>query len=109
MVKANNVVGNLIECIKSEFWIIILHLAKRLSTILVISHLIACTWYGIGTTKVPDHETWVQKNDMDDATIAWRYTTSFHWALTQFSPASMEVVPTNPVERAFNIVVVIAG
>merc|ERR1719181_2010605 len=35
------------------------------------------------------------------------YTTSLHWSLTQFTPASMEVYPENARERTFAIVVLV--
>lgn len=41
--------------------------------------------------------------------FGYRYMTSFHWSVTQFTPASMEVVPRNALERTFNIVMIFLG
>lgn len=35
------------------------------------------------------------------------YLVSLHWSLTQFTPAGMDVTPTNEVERGFTIGVVV--
>lgn len=39
--------------------------------------------------------------------LRYQYTTSLHWSLTQFTPASMEVVPTNAPERTYTSCVII--
>merc|ERR1719414_2266156 len=35
--------------------------------------------------------------------------TAFHWSITQFTPASMSVQPTNLVERTFAVAVVVCA
>merc|ERR1719471_252981 len=35
------------------------------------------------------------------------YFTSFHWAITQFTPASMDVQPQNLLERVFTVLIVV--
>jgi len=37
--------------------------------------------------------------------LAWQYTTSLHWSITQFTPASMDIYATNLAERIFSIFV----
>merc|ERR1712232_745909 len=80
----------------------------------IMNHYIACFWYGISTLLQASHNTWTAKafgrageDTEEPAEILWAYTTSMHWSLTQFTPASMEVVPRNPYERLFNIVVIL--
>ena len=33
----------------------------------------------------------------------YKYSTALHWSLTQFTPASMEVMPQNEYERFFTV------
>ena len=35
--------------------------------------------------------------------LSWRYLTSLHWSLTQFTPASMDVSARNEYERIMSI------
>lgn len=44
---------------------------------------------------------------MQGTPLSYRYTTSLHWSLTQFTPASMEVTPENTTERVFSVVVLL--
>jgi hypothetical protein len=37
--------------------------------------------------------------------LAWRYLTSLHWSITQFTPASMDIYATNNAERLFSIII----
>merc|ERR1711937_458163 len=50
-------------------------------------------------------EGWLQQVDNRD--FIYLYTTSFHWSLTQFTPASIAVQPQNPTERVFAILVLL--
>jgi len=83
--------------------------------ILFVNHFIACSWFAIGsaTEELPG---WVeiasekfQQNANRKADKAYLYATSLHWSLTQFTPASMEVVPVNIFERVFTIIVMFAA
>jgi len=53
------------------------------------------------------------KRDLEDdyvePSVLYLYTTALHWALTQFTPASMEVTPRNWAERIYAILVVLFG
>jgi len=95
-----------IEQFYSEYLLTILRVSKLIIFILVSCHIIACVWYGIGQLG-SDRNTWIKENFHSDDSWTYRYSTSLHWALTQFTPASMEVTPTNSFERAFNVCVVV--
>mmetsp|Transcript_25171 Transcript_25171/g.48232 ORF Transcript_25171/g.48232 Transcript_25171/m.48232 type:complete len:337 (+) Transcript_25171:1118-2128(+) len=46
-------------------------------------------------------------SDITDFFFFWYfYMTSLHWAVTQFTPASMEVTPKNSGERLYNLVAI---
>jgi len=84
-----------------------LSILKLLAILVVINHFVACGWYGIGSLEGGDKH-WVEIH-LEDTEFVYRYGTSFHWAVTQFTPASMEVAPTNAIERAYNIFVIFGG
>jgi len=76
---------------------------------LMLSHLIACFWYLLGTFPV-DSPSWVwasQERYMQqygEQPGKWYfYFTALHWSVTQFTPASMEVTPRNSWERVYNL------
>merc|ERR1719420_2887739 len=46
---------------------------------------------------------WVDRQGFATASLEYRYATSLHWSLTQFTPASMEVIPHNVGERFFSV------
>lgn len=90
---------------RSEYITLSFGILKQLLGILFINHTIAAVWYLLG--QGAGSNGWLAANDIpvDD----WWYTflISLHWSLTQFTPASMSVQPTNLQERAFNVTVVI--
>jgi hypothetical protein len=56
-----------------------------------------------------DSQNWMTRARMEDADMLYLYTTSMHWSVTQFTPASMEIVPANWRERAFSICVILGA
>merc|ERR1719353_2131141 len=49
--------------------------------------------------------TWLIFHELHtESTSTWyKYLTSMHWSLTQFTPAAMEVMPNNIYERAVSV------
>jgi len=72
---------------------------KFLLVLWVINHYVACGWYAMGDLGLDPN--WLDVAFTESDSLWYRYTTSYHWSLTQFTPASMEVVPTNAWERTF--------
>lgn len=77
--------------------------------ILVLNHVIACFWLLLGQI-ITDIPSWLDQVKFDYNAFSkgepsdwYYYATALHWALTQFTPASMEVVPANTYERFFTI------
>lgn len=54
-----------------------------------VNHFIACGWYAVGTIDF-DQGSWTDAL-RSTPSLGYQYTTSLHWSLTQFTPASMEV------------------
>jgi len=48
---------------------------------------------------------WILTADMGEDPIIYKYLTSLHWSLTQFTPAGMDISARNSPERLFSIVV----
>ncbi|CAE8712229.1 unnamed protein product, partial [Polarella glacialis] len=107
--KASGFISALSDRIQSETRRILVRVLKLLVFIISIVHLIACSWYGIGINDVEREDTWVKANDLNEKGAVYAYTTALHWSITQFVPASMEVVPKNELERSFSIVVIVSA
>merc|ERR1719193_668564 len=75
--------------------------------LLIVNHFIACGWWLISVSYQPEVDTWIKVHDFDDATWQYAYTTSFHWSLTQYTPASMHIQPQNFGERLYAVGVVV--
>jgi len=89
-------------------------IGKVLMVVLWLNHILACIWYGIARHRFTDTgNTWVE--DLHDrtgeyqATFFFEYSTAYHWSMSQMTPGSMEVVPTNSAERTFNIMCLFLG
>ncbi|CAE6973369.1 unnamed protein product [Symbiodinium natans] len=87
---------------------------KHLALIALLCHFTGCAWHAIGgltgTTWVTVHTT-LREQDIGIFNHNWMYLymTSVHWSLTQFTPAAMDVVAVNALERVFSVVVTLAG
>lgn len=107
------------DCLRSEISVTTFCILRSLLFIIVASHFVACGFYFVGDQAwrelggSPEEEdfepTWVDRLDEEDRGVGYRYTTSLHWAITQFTPASMEVVPRNTGERVFAVLTILAA
>lgn len=106
LLKLPHVMRSLSEFIQTEYTNIIANIAKMIVLLLVINHYIGCSWFLVGKSHEGD-DTWITYHSFKDVGWGYQYLTSFHWAITQFTPASMHVQPQNPMERAYAIFVVV--
>lgn len=104
--KLNTSLREMIERINSEYLLTLAGLVKLVIYIVLVNHYIACAWYWLSQIT-DDDRNWAKKFLNDTDTMSYAYATSLHWSLTQFTPASMEVVPQNSWERFFNSFVII--
>eukprot|EP00435_Cladocopium_sp_Y103_P049961 s280_g15.t1 len=74
--------------------------------LLLINHIIACSWYGIGTWEF-EGRSWLARLEIPQNDFAESYAASMHWALTQFTPATNNIAPDNAMERFFALGVVV--
>lgn len=105
--KLNRFIVDAMERINSEYLLQMVNLLKTLVLIVVMNHYIACIWYAVGTSGF-FNRAWPDKFLVNyPGAFTYAYSTALHWSLTQFTPASMEVVPQNAFERVFAIMVII--
>jgi len=92
--------------VSSDRMAAMLSISHNLAVMMVLSHFVACGWYAVGHSS--DGNGWA---DFDQGCEdRWYcYLTAYHWAVTQFTPASMRTDGINTVERAFCIFAVFAG
>lgn len=104
-IKTGQLLKMIEDRIQSESLSVVWTTCKLFISICFINHMSACIWYHIGISG-SDHLNWIDKylkgHEFGEDT-SYRYITSFHWALTQFTPASIEVQPTNSDERLFSV------
>lgn len=74
--------------------------------ICLINHYVACGWFAVGSVGFKHNwiETFLHDGDMLD-----HYLTAFHWSVTQFTPASMDVFSINTLERFYNVIIIVLG
>lgn len=112
LVKLRRIFAMIRDRIDSEFMFIIANIIQLIIMLLVVNHFLASIWYAIGDfSRAGGGDNWIEdsKFHLDTVTVGYKYTTSLHWSLTQFTPASMAVQPTNTLERTFAIAVLVSG
>lgn len=89
---------------------LVMDIALLLLMILWVNHVVCCAWYSIGVYSESDTGyTWLKNNDLPSGGTYYEYLTALHWAITQMTPGSMEVVPKSSGERLFNVCVLLLG
>jgi len=106
--KLQRTLTEFLELIQSEYMSTLCNVGLTILFIVTLNHYIACGWYFMGSWFLDSgHINWVSENNMKHQPLSYRYTTSLHWSLTQFTPASMEIRPYNVGERTYSIVVLL--
>lgn len=107
VLKLKRILQEIQDQINTETLSICFGIAKIIISLIMANHIVACCWYAIGVFAERNGVSWVIANKLQERTLAYRYTTSLHWSLTQFTPASMEVFPQNVDERLFSVIVLL--
>lgn len=102
MAKMQQRIGGFIERIQSEKTEIMVDILKIVTVLLVVAHLMACSWWAIGVKERSDL-SWPAVHGFQDTDLALQYSMSLHWSMSQFAGGMDEVVPTNAIERVFAI------
>lgn len=107
LAKVRHLLSMVQDNLDSEYFSTIVKITKYIVFLIAINHCIACGWRRIGLVHVPGYGSWLEQGGIEFRSYEYQYLTSLHWSLTQFTPASMEVQPTNVYERGFAIVVLL--
>jgi len=111
IMKLQRIISKLYDMIDNEYTFLLAELLKMMLCILVLNHVIACGWFLVGSIAtsldLPSWLTWSERENFLNLEIGYQYTTCLHWTLTQFTPASMDVVARNILERVYSIMVLL--
>jgi len=108
LLKLRKLLTHVNDLIDSEYMSIVINIVKMILSLLAINHFIACIWFLVADSRANSGDmTWVQASGFEEASWDYQYATSFHWAITQFTPASMDVQPQNLLERVFAVTIVV--
>merc|ERR1711920_47628 len=90
--------------------------ATIMFSLLCLCHYTACAWFGVATTDTAWSEpssgvvsNWVDNMGLGSESHFFCYIVAFHWSITQFTPATNNVVPISVEERVFSILAVLTG
>lgn len=106
LAKFKKITSNIQDLCNTEYASIIASIVKMLLALLLINHIVACLWWGASSTET---NSWVHVYNFDNVSVYYQYLSSFHWSITQFTPASMHIQPQNTRERLYAVTVVIFG
>jgi len=108
IIKLHAIIMSAMDMIRSEYARTIVTVVVHLAVIILVNHFTACGWYAISHVSGPA-SNWRSMNFYDEEhnSFGYHYSTSLHWSLTQFTPASMEVTPRNTYERIYSISVLL--
>jgi hypothetical protein len=110
--KLNDFMRNIEDYVNSVYFSACKSLLVNILRVLVISHFIGCAWYfvGVSSGQAAGVSGWLEAYGFDETDDwTWSYLTSLHWAMCQFTPGSMEIVPQNHYERAFGVLILVLG
>lgn len=107
LLKLMSTLGNLLDQMLSHFVRVVVRLVRLVSFLLLMVHYIACMWYFLGSTgSAEDSPSWIRSRNFERQTHGELYANALHWTLSQFTPATIDIAPTNFHERVFAICVV---
>jgi len=97
------------DMLGSEHLLLGAKLVRYVVLILLVNHYVACGWYAMASFN--DGEvTWASALGLEDGEEpGYHYAMSLHWSLTQFSPSTNNIAPTNLTERLFASCIVLVA
>mmetsp|Transcript_11044 Transcript_11044/g.24534 ORF Transcript_11044/g.24534 Transcript_11044/m.24534 type:complete len:963 (-) Transcript_11044:107-2995(-) len=97
----------LTDLLQTELLGITVNIAKMITVMFLLCHYVGCCWYLLGnSTKTQPAGSWVSWHDHSGVQWLEFYLLSVHWAMAQFTPASMEIQPRNEIERAYCVLII---
>lgn len=110
LLKLKKLSALIYDNLDSEFSFLVFGLLQMVGIIMVLTHFVACIFFLIGrvTMESGADRNWLKDVGLTpayDQGLDWKYLTSLHWSITQFTPASMDIYATNVPERLFSVVI----
>jgi len=108
LVRLKRLFEQIEDALDSEYYSVLFNIFKMMLLLFTVNHVIACGWFALADANSNSGlNTWTKEWLMTDFPWEHLYLVSLHWSLTQFTPAGMDVTPTNEIERGFTIGVVV--
>lgn len=107
LTKAVKLKRKLLDNLSSMWLVSSVRLWRLILYIVLMNHYVACGWYALH--RVSRDAGWVRKYQIEGRGVLYEYLSSLHWSITQITPASMEINPTNEWERLYTICVLLFG
>jgi len=109
-IRVWGVISEVLDLVHSQSVRAAFNILLAFAFIITITHYLACGWYLVGQIGMRNHWlNWIESNGLEGEEIIYKYTTSLHWSMTQFTPAGMEVRPYNNTERTYSIFVLLSA
>eukprot|EP00928_Gymnodinium_smaydae_P054696 TRINITY_DN3842_c0_g1_i2.p1 TRINITY_DN3842_c0_g1~~TRINITY_DN3842_c0_g1_i2.p1 ORF type:complete len:910 (+),score=197.49 TRINITY_DN3842_c0_g1_i2:85-2814(+) len=107
LLKAAEIESFIREHIRSETTLLVAGVARTITLLLALAHLIACGWYALGLLDPgPGQAGWVAVHHLEDFGILHKYGWSMHWSLAQFIGENLFELRSS-IERCYAIFVLL--
>ncbi|CAK9105380.1 unnamed protein product, partial [Durusdinium trenchii] len=72
---------------------------------MLLEHVLACGWFGVGYYDSANGRSWLQENNLKEETFYKQYTASLRWSFSQLGIGGTNIEATNEREGTYSIAV----